>query len=214
MIRHDWRTTPATAAIAATTILVSLIVTLLGFEEWAAIVGGFIPARVGLAIVGGVPALVPAIATPLSATLVHGGVAHLLMNMILFGYAGVAVERALGSRGLVALYIVGAYAAAAGQWLPEPGSPNPMIGASGAASAVLGAYSMLYGTSRARAFGPVPARVVQALWLALAWSVINIAVALVARDAGLNIAAGAHIGGFVAGLALARPLLGWRYRGA
>jgi len=79
---------------------------------------------------------------------------------------------------------------------------------------VLGAYSMLYGTPRVRAFGPVPARVVQALWLAIAWSVINVAVALVASDAGLNIAAGAHIGGFIAGLALARPLLGWRYRGA
>ena len=214
MIRRAWHLTPATAVIAAATILISLIVTLVGVEELAAMVGGFIPARASLDPVGGAPGLLPVVLTPLSATLIHGGIAHLAMNMVLFVYAGVAVERALGARGLVILYLVGAYAAAVGQWLPEPLSPNPMIGASGAASAVLGAYSTLYGNARARALGPVPAGVVQALWLAIAWSVINIVVALVARDAGFNIAAGAHIGGFIAGLALARPLLAWRFRGA
>lgn len=194
--------------------MVSLAVTLLNGEGAAAIIAGFIPARFAPGFVAGLPDMAPAALTPLTATLLHGGVMHLLMNMVMFVYAGAAVERAVGGRGLVALYVVGAYAAAFGQWLPDPGSPNPMIGASGAASAVLGAYSLLYGRSRARAFGPVPERVVQALWLALSWSLLNIVVATIAHDAGLDIAAGAHIGGFIAGLLLARPLLAWRYRDA
>ncbi|MEI9850047.1 MAG: rhomboid family intramembrane serine protease [Sphingomonas sp.] len=47
------------------------------------------------------------------------------------------------------------------------------------------------------------------IWLAAAWTAINLLVSF-----ALPIAWGAHVGGFVAGLLLARPLLRWRWRGA
>ena len=89
-----------------------------------------------------------------------------------------------------------------------------MIGASGAASAVVGAYSLLFGRSRAQAIGPIPAQVVHVAWLAVAWTVVNLMIAYAFLGAGVAVAAAAHIGGFFAGLALAKPLLMWRWRRA
>jgi len=115
---------------------------------------------------------------------------------------------------VVVLYLVGAYAAAAAQWAVEPMSEVPMIGASGAVSAVVGAYALLYGRPRAKAIGPLSARTVHVLWLAAAWTVLNLLIGVLSTQAGMPIAAAAHIGGFVVGLALARPLLVWRWKGA
>lgn len=200
--------------IAGVTVMVSLIVSLSGLENQAAIYAGFMPVRASLGMAGDVHGFVPTLLTPLTATLLHGGLLHLGMNIVLLIVTGFAAERPLGARGIVVLYVVGAYAAALGQWISGPQSMAPMIGASGAISAVVGAYALLYGRSRARAIGPVPARVVNVVWLALAWSAINILVAWVAQSAGLGIAAAAHIGGFLAGLALMRPLLKWNWRSA
>ena len=204
----------ATAAIVIATVAVSLLVTATHREIDASILAGFIPARLtGLIDFAAVTA-VPAFLTPLSATLLHAGFLHLGMNMIMLGYTGREAERALGARGIVLLYLVGAYASAGAQWLADPRSVVPMIGASGAASAVVGAYSLLFGRSRARAIGPIPAKVVHVLWLAAAWTVVNLLIAQAFLSEGIAIAAAAHIGGFVAGLALARPLLLWRWRKA
>lgn len=184
----------------------------------AALGAGFVPLRVaGAAMPAGLPLVVPAWATPLTATLLHGGIAHLVLNLVMLGYCGRQAERATGAGGIVVLYVVGAYAAAAGQWLVDPRSAVPMIGASGAISAVVAAYALLYGQRRTGRVGPLSARVVQVAWLAAAW----IGIQLMIGYAGLGgiggdgpIAIGAHIGGFLAGLALARPLLLWRYRRA
>lgn len=176
----------------------------------AAGAAGFVPARVGAAI--GMAA-VPAFLTPLSATLVHGGFMHLLFNIIMLVWCGRQAERAVGSIGLGVLYVVGAYAAAAGQWAADPQATVPMIGASGAISAVVGAYALLFGRLQARAFGPVPARAMQAVWLSAGWIGIQLLIGAT-EPVGQPIAIAAHIGGFLAGLVLARPLLLWRWRGA
>jgi membrane associated rhomboid family serine protease len=156
---------------------------------------------------------VPAWATPLTATLVHGGLAHVALNLVMLIFCGQAVERAVGPAGVVVLYLLGAYAAALGHWSFGPHSVSPMIGASGAISAVVGAYALLYGKRQAKALGPLPAGVVHVAWLAVAWVGIQLLTGL-AGFGGASIAIGAHIGGFVAGLILARPLLLWRYRAA
>lgn len=207
------RAAPATAGIAVT-IVVSLIVTLLGQEQWAALHAGFIPLRVTDPSSDDGLALLPVWLTPLSCTLVHGGLFHLVANMIMLVYTGSATEKAIGARGVVVLYLLGAFASAAAQWAIEPSSIVPMIGASGAASAIIGGYSLLYGRTRTRKIGPVPAGVVTALWLFVAWGVLNVAIGLVAAQAGYPIAVWAHIGGFAVGLVLVRLLLRWRWRGA
>src|SRR3546814_12091331 len=100
----------------------------------AAVVGGFIPLLVSGAEITPGAGLnpFPVWITPLTATLIHGGYAHLLLNMVMFVYCGRMVERELGTRGLIILYVVGAYVSAGGPWLQAPHSPVPMVGASGA----------------------------------------------------------------------------------
>jgi len=220
----------ATVTIAVATALVSALLILTGMLSQAAIGAGFIPLRVEAAwtravtevAVRFVPAdgispdtafVVPVWLTPLTATMIHGGWAHLALNLLMFVFCGRETERALGVVGIAILYLVGAYAAAAMQWAFSPASAMPMIGASGAISAVVGAYAVLFGRRRAQRMGPVPAHIVHIAWLAAAWIGIQLLIGF-AGMGGVTVAIGAHIGGFVAGLVLARPLLGWRFRRA
>ncbi len=204
----------ATMVIAAATVLVSALLILTGMLSQAAIGAGFIPLRVdGAVLPSGLAVAVPLWLTPLTATLIHGGWAHLAFNQLMFVFCGRETERAVGAGGIAVLYIVGAYAAAAMQWVFSPASALPMIGASGAISAVVGAYAVLFGKRRTKRMGPVPAHIIHIVWLAAAWIGIQLLIGF-AGMGGVTVAIGAHIGGFVAGLVLARPLLGWRYRRA
>lgn len=197
------------------TVAVSLLVFIAKVDAQASYIGGFVAARLSGVVDFTGYDFIPAILTPLTCTLLHANLLHLGMNVLMLIVTGRPTEEALGARGIVILYLVGAYAAAAAQWAGGPESLSPMIGASGAASAVIGAYAMLFGQSRAKRIGPFSAKVVHIAWLAAAWTVINLMAAIALQGAGIaQLAAGAHIGGFVAGLLLARPLLLWRYRRA
>ncbi|WP_419807243.1 rhomboid family intramembrane serine protease [Sphingomonas sp.] len=207
-----WSDAPATYGIAALTILVSAVLLVTGWLPAAALSAGFIPGRVDAGAVSAPVTLLPVVVTPLTATLIHGGILHLLFNTVMLVYCGKQAERALGARGLIGLYVVGAYAAAVGQWVAGPGSVVPMVGASGAISAIVAAYALLYGERRPKAIGPIPAGVVNVIWLAAAWVGVQLLVG--AGQGNQPVAIAAHIGGFLAGLALARPLLLWRWRGA
>ncbi len=203
----------ATVWLVAATVAIHLMIALTRATDYAALMGGFVAARfVG---VQWLPFAMPAILTPLTATLVHANVLHVAFNMLMLGFCGRFVEAALGPRGLLLLYGLGAYGAALAQFLAGPSSPVPMIGASGAVSAVVGAYALLYGKQRTQGWGPIPARALHVLWLAAAWIGLQLLVGL-ATLPGVSgtVAVAAHIGGFLAGLALARPLLLWRYRAA
>ncbi len=208
----DLRAAPVTLAIAALTAAAWLIAWLGGWQEAAAIGGGFIPARVGGLPGDDLP--IAALLTPLTATLVHSGFAHLFLNLIILLFCGRSVERVVGGRGIVILYLVGAYAAAAAQYAIDPAEMVPMVGASGAISAVLGAFALLFGRNKVKVASPGLASLLHALWLAAAWIGLQLLIGLTFETTGLRIAIAAHIGGFLAGLALARPLLLLRWRGA
>lgn len=200
-----------TATIAVVTLVSFVVLNAMGKLDLAASVGGFIPARLsGLQVIGGLPVWL----TPLSATLLHAGAIHIGFNLLMLFYCGREDEVALGPAGVITLYIVGAYAAAAAQYVVGPHSDVPMIGASGAISALVGAYSILYGQRRPSRYPPAVARWLHIAWLAVAWIVVQLMLGLVSRTEGMAIAAAAHIGGFIAGLVLARPMLAWRYRKA
>ncbi|MGI8612307.1 MAG: rhomboid family intramembrane serine protease, partial [Sphingomicrobium sp.] len=157
---------------------------------------------------------VPVLLTPLSATLVHGGMLHLALNLLMLVWCGTLVERVLGRAGLLILYGIGAYAAAIAQWAIDPGEMTPMIGASGAISAVIGAFALSFGQQKRIVRSPRLNRALNALWLLAAWVVLQVMIGVLAGAQGYLLAAPAHIGGFVAGLLLQRPLLLWRYRKA
>ncbi|TKD50790.1 rhomboid family intramembrane serine protease [Sphingomonas baiyangensis] len=204
---------PATVAIAAATVLASIAIFVFGSVDYWAVYAGFIPARFGgtLAYLDD-GLLLPAALTPFTATLIHGNLLHLAFNLVMLIFAGVATERALGAAGVVTLYLVGAVASVAAHWLLMPSSAVPMIGASGAVSALIGAYSLLYGQNRARPIGPFSARTVQVAWLIAGWTVINALLGFMTAGTGMPIAGAAHVGGFIAGVALARPLLRWHWQ--
>ena len=89
-----------------------------------------------------------------------------------------------------------------------------MIGASGAISAVIGAFALSFGQQKRIVSSPSLNRTLNALWLLAAWIVLQMMTGLLAGAQGFLLATPAHIGGFVAGLLLQRPLLLWRYRKA
>jgi membrane associated rhomboid family serine protease len=202
----------ATVIISIVTGVAWLLVAFAGNDNWAAMTLGFIPARFS-----GVPTLYPAPPawlTPLTSTIVHGGALHVALNLLMLVWCGTKVERILGGGPLVLLYIVGAFTAAVAQWIASPMSPTPMIGASGAISAVIGAFALSFGEQKRLVGSPGLNRALNSLWLLAAWVVLQMMTGLLAGTQGYLLATPAHIGGFVAGLLLQRPLLMWRYRKA
>ena len=201
-----------TVAITALTVLAWILTVAAGQSDNATLAMGFIPARFS-----GLPvpwAALPAFLTPLSATLVHSGFIHLGFNMLIFVWCGTNVERVLGWFGVLALYVVGAFAAAFAQWGVDPYSTVPMIGASGAISAVIGAFALSFGRPRRFTSSVTANRWINALWLMVAWVVLQLMMGWLAGGQGYLLATPAHVGGFAAGLLLQRPLLLWRYRKA
>lgn len=207
---QNYRT--ATVAITGLTALFWIAALLFSTTDQTALVLGFVPARFsGLVTIS--PA-VPAFLTPFSATLVHSGLIHLGFNLLIFLWCGAQVERVLGRTGLIALYLVGAYASALTQWATAPASTVPMVGASGAISAVMGAFALSFGRAKRITNNFHLNRWINVAWLMVAWIVLQVMMGWLAGGQGYLLATPAHIGGFAAGLLLQRPLLLWRYRNA
>lgn len=202
----------ATVAIALVTVGVWLLIAALAAEDAAAVLMGFIPARLS-GLIDMSPAI-PALLTPLSSTLVHAGFMHIAFNMIIFLWCGGLVERVLGGKLLLLIYVVGAFAAAFAQWAVDPTSMVPMVGASGAISAVIGAFALSFGQQKQIVRSARLNRLLNSLWLLAAWIVIQLMIGWMAGLQGVLLATPAHVGGFLAGIALQRPLLLLRYRSA
>jgi membrane associated rhomboid family serine protease len=199
-----------TDSIAGATFLAWVLGLLSGQYPGIATWAGFIPARV----IGQYHLLhaVPMLLTPLSATLVHGGLFHVLFNCIILVYCGRQVEEILGARWLGVLYLLGAYVSCLAQFAVNIHSDVPMIGASGAISALVGAYAVLFSRSQAAQIGPIPAHFVRALWLGVAWVALQAMAGWTMQESGYSIAVAAHIGGFLVGLLLGRPMLAHKHR--
>jgi membrane associated rhomboid family serine protease len=201
----------ATAIIGLVTVAVSALAIIGGINSWA-LFGGFIPARVAGLV--DLPGALPAWITPLSSALLHGNWLHLGVNMLILVFAGTQVERVIGASGLVFAYVVGALVAALAQFIVDPSSPIPMIGASGAISALFGLYALFYGRPKQVTQNMRLNRWIHVLWLLVTWVVLQWMAGVLAGGQGVMLATPAHIGGFVAGILLQRPLLLWRYRKA
>lgn len=202
----------ATNIISAVTALAWVAAALSGLSDQAAYAMGFVPARLSGAPIAF--AAVPAFLTPLTATLVHSGPIHLGFNLLVFVWCGAAIERVLGKTGLIVLYLVGAYAAALAQWAVDPTGIVPMVGASGAISAVMGAFALSFGRAKRISSSPALNRGINVVWLLVAWIVLQMMMGWLAGGQGYLLATPAHVGGFAAGLLLQRPLLLWKYRKA
>lgn len=205
-----------TNSIAVITFAAFMLLALTGQVDNAAVLGGFIPARIDdPGLFAGVVA-VPLWLTPLSCTMIHAGWLHIGFNLLMLVFCGRQVEQVLQKGAVLLLYVAGAYGAALLQWAVGPSSPNPMVGASGAISAILATYALLYSQRAVRRIGPFSANFLRVLWLAAGWIIIQLMIALASARGGFGdlgqIAVAAHIGGFFTGLVLTRPLLRFRFR--
>ena len=143
--------------------------------------------------------------TPLSAMFLHGSLLHLAGNLLYLWVFGGPVEDLLGHARFALFYLACGFAAAAAHLASAPASYVPTLGASGAISGLLGAYAIAYPTGRLRLLWPrvrVPALLFLGLWIAL-----QIFFGIRARDMGeTGVAWWAHVGGFAAGIILARSM--------
>ena len=156
----------ATLALAAVAAVAFLIIALGGWSGQASASMGFIPLRFYVDVPW---SALPVWLTPLSATLVHGGFLHLAMNLLVLAWCGREVEKVLGAGPLLVLYVAGAYAAAAGQYALDPISAYPMVGASGAISAVIGAFALSFSRPKLLVRNFRLNRALNTLWIMFAW---------------------------------------------
>lgn len=171
---------------------------------------GFVPAA-ALAALGAGDPLAPLVAATTS-TFLHGGWLHLVGNMLYLWIFGNNVEDRLGRVRFLLFYLAGGLAGAAAQAAIDPASEVPLVGASGAISAALGAYLVLFPRARVQSLVflgcfyqlvAVPAVLVLGFWFVL--QVVDGVGALGPGAAVVGIAFFAHIGGFVAGVVAALP---------
>lgn len=148
------------------------------------------------------PGPTPIYLTLLSSMFMHGSLMHLAGNMLYLWIFGDQVEDLLGHWRFVVFYLVCGFVADFAHILPDPGSVIPTLGASGAIAGVLGAYLVKFPKNRVRVLmvrvvTSVPAIIVLGLWF-----VFQFISQLSDGPAGGGVAYMAHIGGFLAGMAL------------
>ena len=155
----------------------------------------------------------------LTSQFLHGGLFHLGSNMLYLWIFADNVEDRLGHGRFLLLYLGGGVASAVVQLLMSPRSSVPMVGASGAIAAVLGAYLLLFPSARIVTLVPLwffwervelPAFLFLGLWFLLQWVQGLTSLGQVADVGG--IAFWAHIGGFISGMLgilLLRPRRRW-----
>jgi membrane associated rhomboid family serine protease len=160
--------------------------------------GGLVPLRLSLALDGQLP-LTSALSTLFGHMFLHGGAAHILMNMLMLLAIGRLLEPLLGGRRFLLLYVLSGLAGGLAEWAWAPMSAVPAVGASGAISGLVAAQAMLFGQSKR-------SPLMQALGLGVVWVLLQVLAGAALAGPGLRIAIMAHIGGFAAGLMLARPL--------
>jgi membrane associated rhomboid family serine protease len=150
----------------------------------------------------------------------HGGLGHLLGNMLYLYIFGDNVEDRLGHLRYALFYLLCGVAAGAAQALTSPASAVPMVGASGAIAGVSGAYLLFFPHSRVVTLVPVffflqvvevPAVFFLALWFV--WQ-LAFGVSTIGRNAAGGVAFWAHIGGFVVGMLLGPAIRARRPRSA
>jgi len=151
------------------------------------------------------PGPVPIYLTLLTSMFMHGGIAHLLGNMLFLWIFGDNVEHRVGHVVYLGFYLAAGVVASLAQIAINPDSVIPTLGASGAISGVLGAYLVMFPRNRVTVilfrFVPyqVPAIVAIGMWAVFQFISGFGSIAVSEETAG-GVAYMAHIGGFVVGV--------------
>lgn len=142
--------------------------------------------------------------TLLTSMFLHGGLMHLLGNMLFLWVFGDNIEATIGSFRFLLFYLMGGLIAHAAHIYFNINSPIPTVGASGAISAVMGAYLVMFPTSRVKMLFiiftfRVPAILFLGFWIWMQSSNGLASLEFVDQNTG-GVAWWAHIGGFAYGV--------------
>jgi membrane associated rhomboid family serine protease len=201
------RTPVVTIAFIATCILVFLYQVSLPRDPGETFVYqyGAIPSVLfGHAVLPPEAAAIPPIVTLLTSMFLHGGWMHLIGNMLYLWIFGNNIEDVMGHARFIVFYLLCGALAALSHAVTDLSSQIPMVGASGAISAVLGAYVLLFPHARILVLIPgfgitqVAAGIVLGMWFVT--QLVSGGMSMGAQGGG--VAFFAHIGGFLAGMAL------------
>jgi membrane associated rhomboid family serine protease len=151
----------------------------------------------------------------ISSLFLHGSILHILSNMWFLRIFGDNVEDQFGHLKFLIFYLVGGVVATLAQYFVDPSSSIPVIGASGAISAVAGAYFVMFRHSTVKSIVPIFflfTLIDVPVWLFLGyWFFIQIFsglgsfTSLAVQDG--SIAWFSHVGGFLFGLLVAKLLV-------
>jgi membrane associated rhomboid family serine protease len=128
----------------------------------------------------------------------HGSIPHLFGNLLFLWIFGNNIEERKGWWRYLLLYVVGGIVATGAHVAVDPSSTVPVVGASGAIAAVMGAYLVLYPSARIKTMiflGPVFLRKVKAWWVLVLFFLQQFLYA----GSATNVAWAAHVGGFLFG---------------
>jgi membrane associated rhomboid family serine protease len=144
--------------------------------------------------------------TLLTSQFMHGGLLHIASNMLFLWIFGNNVEDRFGSLFFIVFYPLCGLAAAMAQVIGDPASPIPMLGASGAIAGVMGAYLFMYPQAQVLTLIWI-IFFIRLIWLPayiiiIYWMMIQVISQLGSGGQQGGVAYLAHIGGFIAGIAL------------
>ncbi len=173
---------------------------------------GMIPARLGLALATPKVTLGDAFFPFLTSMFLHGGWLHLIGNMWFLWVFGDNIEDRFGHLRYLFFYLGCGLGAGLAQAITDLHSTIPSVGASGAISGVMGAYIVLYPRSRVITLVPLlflfftvrlPAVIILGYWFLIQF-LSGLSTLGMSQTGG--VAFWAHIGGFLLGAVLARPM--------
>ena len=139
--------------------------------------------------------------TPFSHMLLHGSWAHVAMNALMLAAFGSGVEKWLGTRRTLILFVASGLFGVLAHFLLNTQSPYPMIGASGGISGLFAAAIVMLGLGQREMggkFGILP--------FALIWIGLSIGFGMMGGPGGSIIAWAAHVGGFLGGFVMLKLL--------
>lgn len=204
-------TAHVTRAILIACVGLQLLMLAMGsaFDQRLILTAGLVPARLTGEVIG-LQGSLPAPLTLVTHMFLHGGLAHLAMNMVFLAWIGRQVEWLIGPVRFTLLFLLGGVAGGLMQVFMAPASVVPVVGASGAISAVFATYALLFaqpGERPARVLGiAISGETVRALRYAALWVGLQLLTAVAFNMPGTGgIAIWSHIGGFLVGLLFGLP---------
>jgi membrane associated rhomboid family serine protease len=138
--------------------------------------------------------------TLVTAEFVHTGILHLVGNLVFLVAFGRSIENLIGPKLFLAAFVgLGAFSFL-GSWLLSPASPIPIIGASGALSFLIGAYTVIFPKAKLRIIPFLRVPYVRAWLFSAAWIAFQVWNGLFVGERLGGVAYATHIGGFIIGL--------------